>query len=157
MEELEKEILKAGVNNLVIVQKGAVNIQRVEHFHQAKDMPEDVASEKEELTDENLRNKINSVLPKITSNRLWFCIIKVLMLHGLVAYDDFEDGKKLICRLYPNGYPNEFDPYDIKKLHDGCFRLPLNEWRQDTSPFKRPAEFRAYQNLATDFDALFQH
>lgn len=145
------------------VATGAVNIGNIEHVENLfPGNPEMIASvlggkkvAKKELTDDDLRDKINAVMPRITSNRHWFAIIKVLMLKGKVAYDNFEDGEKLVKRLFPAGYPHAFDPADLKKLHDGSFRLPLGEWQKETSPYKRDAEFKQMFNLATDFNALF--
>lgn len=152
MEEMQK------MHCHTYVAAGAVHIGNIEHVENLYPGSPELLQKKaepEKLTDDVLRDKINRVLPRINANRLWFCIVKVLMLRGVVAYDDFEGAKALIDRLYPSGYPNPFDPYDLRKLHDGCFRLPLNEWQITTSPYKRPAEFKAYHNLATEFDALF--
>lgn len=159
---MKKEDIE-GMHVKTYVASGAINIEHIDHVENLfPGNPDIIASvlggkkvAKKELTDDDLRDKINAVMPRITSNRHWFAIIKVLMLKGKVAYDDFEDGGNLIMRLFPAGYPHVFDPADLKKLHDGCFRLPLSEWKKDTSPYKRDAEFKQMFNLATDFNALF--
>ncbi len=142
------------------MQKGSTYIEKQVNFVQGNQVfgreseAEEVA-EKKELTDDRLRDLINTIIPKITQNRHWFCVGKVLMLRGVIAYDDFDALKELLERLYPAGFPNKFEPADLRRLHDGCFRLPLKDWEITTSPFKRAAEFKAYYNLATEFDALF--
>ncbi|MBQ0049143.1 MAG: hypothetical protein KBT12_02735 [Bacteroidales bacterium] len=157
MEDISKMNIKT------YVASGAINIEHIDHVENLfPGNPEVIASvlggnsaKQKSLGDDDLRNIINIVLPKITSHRLWFAIIKVLMVKGYVAYDDFEGGKKLIERIYPAGYPNKFDSADLKKLHSDCFRLAPEHWTKESSPYKREAEFKQMYNLATEFQALF--
>lgn len=109
----------------------------------------------EELTDDDLRNKINQVLPLMKNSRHWFSIIKVLMLHGQVLDGDFEAGKNLIERLYPAGVTLKIDPADLSKLHTGSFRLPVVSWVQNDAPVARSAEFFQYRSIALKLDELF--
>lgn len=108
-----------------------------------------------ELTDDDLRNNINQVLPLMKNSRHWFCILKVLMLHGQVLDGDFESGKRLIERLYPGGVNYKIDPADLSKLHTDSFKLPVASWSADDAPVKRGAEFTQYQNIALRMDELF--
>lgn len=132
---------------------GNGNLARQPEKTEVKTAPTSAA--KREYTDEELRNKINNIMPMIRINRQWFCILKVLMLHGLLADNDFEGGRKLILKLFPAGVNNMFDPADIAKLHTGCFKFPIDKWTISDSPFKREAEFAQYMNLAMRFDELF--
>lgn len=142
------------------MQKGSTYIEKQVNFVQGNQVfgrETDAAGEADrEMTDDRLRDLINMIMPKITKNRLWFCVGKVLMLRGVIPYDDFEALKELLDRIYPAGYPqSKFEPSDLRKLHDGSFRLPMKDWELLSSPFDRQAEFKAYYNLATEFDALF--
>lgn len=151
MDELEKEIISSGIKTFVKVEKGGINIQEVHHFHQARNGVE----EKGLLNDNELRDRINKVLPFIKQSRHWFCIVKVLMLRGLVKNKDFKGAAERIRSLYPGGLDVEIDPADLQSMHIGSFMFPISEWTITDSPFKREFEFKQYLGLAQRFDELF--
>lgn len=108
------------------------------------------------LSDDELRNMINKVMPLIKQNRHWFCIIKVLMLRGQVKNKDFKGAADRIRSLYPGGLDVEIDPIDLQSMHIGSFMFPLSEWTLTDGPFKREFEFKQYLGLAQRFDGLFE-
>lgn len=107
------------------------------------------------ISDDELRDRINKVLPLIKQNRHWFCIIKVLMLRGLVKNKDFKGAAERIRSLYPGGLEVEIDPADLQSMHNGSFMFPLSEWSLTDGPFKREYEFKQYLSLAQRFNDLF--
>jgi len=142
------------------IEKQEITVQSGANFYNGPSAKNEEQREVENrntlLTDRELRERINMVMPQIKKNRYWFCILKVLMLEGQLTDGDFAKGEKLIQRLYPAGVPNMFDPDDVARLHVGSFRLPVSKWVLSDSPFERSAEFKIYKKLAEDFQKLFE-
>lgn len=108
------------------------------------------------LSDDELRERINQVMNLITNKRHWFCIAKVMMLHGQARNKDFEGVAKRINSLYPAGLEHEIDPADLQRIHTGSLTLPVSEWTLQDSHLKRDAEFRQYLTLAQRFEELLK-
>lgn len=167
MTQEEIENLKRdaeGVNIGTYVAKGAVNIQKIEHvenlFPGAIDKLHNIIKNDSRrvklLNDDELRDVINRILPKIKKNRHWFCVIKPLMLYGQIKNKDFEGAKERIDGLYPAGLEPAIDASDLQAMHNGTFEGPINDWKVGDGPFLRDAEFRLYWNLAKEFERILK-
>lgn len=103
-------------------------------------------NESEMLTEELMRDKIDSVRNIIDTQRMWFPVCKYMMWEGLVAEGDFSGALKMIQSWYPDVV---FDAKDLSThMNVGCFRKALTEWVDDTGAPVHNSTFNKYRNLA---------
>lgn len=103
-------------------------------------------AEPEALTEEMLKDKIESVMNLIEKDRYWFPVCKYMMWEGLVAEDDFDGALALIQKHFPDV---AFDPKDLStKMNVGCFRKSLAEWVDDEDAPVHNKTFNKYKSIA---------
>lgn len=102
--------------------------------------------EKEPLTEELLKQKVEAARNLIDKARLWFPVCKYMMWEGLVPEGDFEAALAMLQGMFPDV---SFDPKDFSsKLNVGSFRKPLSEWVDDDSSPVHNTTFSRYKNIA---------
>lgn len=162
-EEIEKVRQDAeGIHIGTYVASGAMNVQKIEHVEnlfpgsidKLHHMITQKADKKRLISDDDLQRIINRMIPKITQNRHWFCIIKPLMLHGQVRYNDFAGAKEKIESLFPAGLPKEINAVDLQAMHTGSLRDVIDCWDFQDCPWSNETIFKAYVKMAFEFESM---
>lgn len=131
--------------NVVILK----NFEHVENYYEHGGKDE---SSLEEMK-KNLRRNIETVLPLIKSQRLWFPICKVMMQFNFVGNGDFKGAAAMIEEAFPDGLPVSIDSHDLSKLNCESFAKDVLSWDIKNSPVGNAAP--SYQTLALKFMQLF--
>lgn len=117
-------------------------------FKYSVTMPHTAAAGK--LSDDELRQKIDSVRHMIKYGRDWFPILCVLMQRHYLADGDFTQGVNLLDRLYGGDVYKKPDPHDLKsKLYMKPYDRGLDEWESNEKTKQK------YLSIARAFDELF--
>lgn len=124
--------------NCDIIESGGLKI--VKNYGEAKEENKMVVP----LTEDELKRKIDFVRSKITSNRLWFSVCKVMMWNKMVSDGDFASAVAIIERLYPDV---KLNAKDLATLNVCCFRKGLDQWTDDDAPV-HGAVFSKYYSIA---------
>ena len=111
------------------------------------------------LSDEKLKQKIDSVRHLIKCGRDWFPILCVLMEHHYLSSGDFTGGVTLLERFY--GEDKTFhkpDAHDMmSKLYTRPFNEELKEWeRYEALDRFEEKRLKKYLSIAEAFDQLFE-
>ena len=106
------------------------------------------------ITDELVQKAVKKLLPKMTSNRQWFCVYRVLVDKGYLHDHAFYELRERMDALFPN---NDFNinAKDLSRMCYGSFDKRLFFWEESTAPVqgKRYAE---YLRLAQEFQSLLE-
>ncbi len=79
--------------------------------------------------------------------RDWFSFYRPLVQYQVICDKDYKGFCKLIKETLPDHKPQpKYD--EMQRLDDGCFRKPVEEWTQKSSPFPNSSRYDAYENWA---------
>ena len=138
----------------VDVQPGGINIQHVEHLHQADILSAlgielEVKKKDGSEQSKDLRSAIDQLLPLISQNRHWFGVAKALMWRGWVADGDFAGAVSLLESLYPDGLPYRPDSNDLSsKVNVGTWSKTLDRWDINDCPVQQYNRYSQYVAVA---------
>lgn len=98
------------------------------------------------LSEEELKKKIDKVLPHIKNARLWFSVCKYMMWEHMCAEMDFEGACEILLKLYPN---LTLDAKSMQKLNVFTLKEELEDWEYEyDQPFKDEKTFEEYRFVA---------
>lgn len=132
--------------------EGSQNVEHIDHqvnnyYYSNKD--------KDSFIDEDLRKRIDSVLPLMNRKKHWFCIAKVLMVSNLIAEGDFKAAETIIRRIYSDEVPFGINAEDMSELNRRSMRLNPKEWNPEDSPIIKG--FKTYHSIALLFLNFFEN
>ena len=103
------------------------------------------------LTDDVVRSGVMQVLSDIKTQRMWFCVYRVLADAGYLHKGRYEELAQQMDVLFPD---NDFgiNPKDIGRMDVQSFHRPYTEWYERDAPVQGK-RFREYRQLAADLTA----
>lgn len=100
------------------------------------------------LTEEELKEKVDFVKPKITAKKLYFSVCRYMMWRKMVPERDFKGACAILEKLYPG---LGLDADDLDSYYVLSFRKPLDEWNVDDAPVHGKT-FNKYYTIAELMD-----
>lgn len=99
------------------------------------------------LTEEELKRKVDIVLPCIKSARMWFSVCKYMMWRHMCAEMNFKDACDILIHLYPE---LKLDYTKLRDLNVFSLKEELDDWKYEyDKPFKEEDIFEQYKFVAT--------
>lgn len=96
------------------------------------------------------RAAIDTVLPLVRSQRMWFAVCKVMMECGMVREGDFSAAAAMIEAAYPEGLAVKIVPRDLSRLNVLSFARSSDQWTAANAPVQGKV-FERYTQLASTF------
>lgn len=142
-------IIQAGATliqkNCDIIEDGGVKI--------VKNYGTEEKKNKKPLTEEELKEKITFVRPKIGDrHRLWFPVCKYMMWNKMVSDGDFDSAVAIISRIMPEEASN-LNAKDLSSLNVLCFAKELEEWKDADAPV-HGSTYNKYYVIAELMDSI---
>lgn len=92
---------------------------------------------------------IKQLGPDIKVMRDWFSFYRPLVQYQVIRDKDYKGFCKLINETLPEHKPQpKYD--EMQRLDDGCFRKPVGEWTQKSSPYPSSNRYYDYENKAKE-------
>ena len=109
-----------------------------------------------ELTDEEkddaMRKAIEKAMKNLRLNRHWFCILKVLIIHGFAV--DFKSAALFVENIIGNEelaqFNHKIDVADLERMHIGPFMDEVSKWQKDAG--YRTKGVKTYKRIAQLFE-----
>lgn len=105
--------------------------------------------DKRQLSEARIRRAIFSVKDKITTNRMWYSVFRVLVDRGVYQAEETGRFASDVCDMFPDEEMN-IDAKDLLRMAVQSFRKPVALWEADDAPVTGK-RFRDYLSLARDF------
>ena len=93
---------------------------------------------------EELKRKVDMVLPQMTTQRNWFPVCTYMMQAKIVDEGDFKTACSILSQLYPE---TKLNAKDLASMYTSYVQKPIEEWTIEKNPFNSDNIFKRLHEI----------